>query len=95
MKVYQTGDGYKFYVQPSGIVTDTRSGKDVDMSFPSEKALLDALGDDIKLIEKPKNKAKGGMMNKPKKKQVVKKSNGVKVRGTGAAIRGTKFKGVF
>jgi len=43
----------------------------------------------------PEDMAKGGEVKRPKKKQVVKKSNGVKVRGTGAAIRGTKFKGVF
>ena len=92
MKVYQTGDGFKFYVQPSGVVTDTRSGKDVDMSFPSEKALLEALGDDIKLIEK----AKGGMINKPRRMSNGGMANkGTKIRGQGAAIRGTQFKGVF
>lgn len=35
-------------------------------------------------MKKPVKKANGGMMNK-----------GTKVRGQGAAIRGTKFKGVF
>ena len=41
-------------------------------------------GEVKKRMKKPVKKANGGMMNK-----------GTKVRGQGAAIRGTKFKGVF
>ena len=41
-------------------------------------------GEVKKRMKKPVKKANGGMVNK-----------GTKVRGQGAAIRGTKFKGVF
>jgi hypothetical protein len=44
-----------------------------------------AKGGEVKnRMKKPVKKSNGGMMNK-----------GTKVRGQGAAIRGTKFKGVF
>ncbi len=44
-----------------------------------------AKGGEVKdRMKKPVKKANGGMMNK-----------GTKARGQGAAIRGTKFKGVF
>ena len=41
-------------------------------------------GEVKKRMKKPVKKSNGGMMNK-----------GTKVRGQGAAIRGTKFKGIF
>ena len=41
-------------------------------------------GEVKKRMKKPVKKANGGMVNK-----------GTKVRGQGAAIRGTKFKGIF
>jgi hypothetical protein len=49
----------------------------------------------------PDEMAKGGEVKNNRMKKPVKKSNGgmmnkgTKVRGQGAAIRGTKFKGVF
>jgi len=60
-KVYKTSDGYKFYVQPSGKVTDTKDGKNFDMSFKSIDAMFKELEGDVKLV---KSKAKGGSVKK-------------------------------
>ena len=61
-KTYMTQDGYRFYVQPTGIVTDTKSGKNVDMSFKSVDQMLEVFPD-IKLI-KYKKRAEGGAVKK-------------------------------
>lgn len=39
-----TSDGYKFYVQPSGRVTDTANGRNSDMSWPSVAAFRRSMG---------------------------------------------------
>ena len=46
-------------------------------------------------IRKMINKKDGGMVKKFEKGGSVKKSSSKKIRGMGAAKRGTKFKGVF
>jgi len=40
MKVYQTSDGYKFYVQSNGVVTDTPKIDDCDLMFDNVDQLL-------------------------------------------------------
>ena len=42
MQVYQTSDGYKFYVQSNGVVTDTPDINDCDLNsyFIYKKLLL-------------------------------------------------------
>jgi hypothetical protein len=40
MKVYQTSDGYKFYVQSNGVVTDTPNIDDCDLMFDSVEELF-------------------------------------------------------
>ena len=55
------------------------------------------IGGGLKKIKKALGKKDGGMMNKKLTKTVPPKKgpNSQGMRGTGAAIRGTKFKGVF
>ena len=76
-KVYKTSDGYKFYVQPSGKVTDTRDGKNFDVSFKSITAMMNELEGDVKLI---KQKARGGSVKKFA-------SGGAATKGFGKVIR--------
>jgi hypothetical protein len=66
----------------------------------ARKKLFDQLDAEAKRYGKeptPDNKADGGMMNKKLTKTVPPKKgpNSQGMRGTGSAIRGTKFKGVF
>ena len=55
------------------------------------------IGGGLKKLKKALGKKDGGMMNKKLTKTVPPKKgpNSQGMRGTGAAIRGTKFKGVF
>jgi len=76
-KVYKTSDGYKFYVQPSGKVTDTRDGKNFDVSFKSITAMMNELEGDVKLI---KSKSKGGSVKRFS-------SGGVATKGFGKVIK--------
>jgi hypothetical protein len=41
-----TSDGYKFYVQSSGRVTDTANGRNSDMSWPSVASFKRSMGDE-------------------------------------------------
>ena len=74
------------------------SGADPDDGVPLEELSKADLIEEFKELGgyDPMGKAKGGMMNKPRKMSNGGMMNkGTKVRGQGAAIRGTKFKGVF
>jgi len=77
-KTYMTEDGYRFYVQPSGTVTNTKSGKNVDMSFKSIDEMFDVFPD-IKVIKYEK-RAEGGAIKKFS-------SGGQALRGIGKVIK--------
>ena len=50
MQVYQRSDGYKFYVQSNGVVTDTPDINDCDLMFDSVDTLFNTDPDTVEVI---------------------------------------------
>ena len=51
MNIYKTSDGYFFYEQPNGMLTDTIDGKECDMTFPNVQTLMNSDPDTIKFSD--------------------------------------------
>ena len=89
-KIYDTYVKGEIYGSSRGGISIDKALKQAEEAGATEEELKQMREDYEKELDKIKakgtdnNKAKGGMMNK-----------GTKVRGQGAAIRGTQFKGVF
>ena len=98
-EIYDTYVKGEIYGSSRGGISIDKALKQAEEAGATDEELKQMKEDYQKEINKIKGtetKARGGMMNKPRKMSNGGMANkGTKVRGQGAAIRGTKFKGVF